>query len=225
MTKKTGAALTCREVEDRLQEAASTFRRLPMKDGPKEFGSSWSEYVREAKHAYGYHKATMKVRPSPEQISRMDEVIGWLRLIESKDERRDAFAWRIFWMRTDGYRWIQIGRRVGLSSLQTWRIRTVAVLTIEKRLRTVSRQTRKRGRRSRCPFDVRARFFEAGLQHLGRTLDGQGERGSAQRVGVAAYARYRNEAAEIAAGDAHSSNRIRARVLPGHQAHAGGVVA
>jgi hypothetical protein len=167
----------------------------------------------------------MKVRPNPEEISRMDEVIGWLRLIESKDERRDADARRIVWMRTDGYRWIQIGRRVGLSSLQTWRIRTVAVLTIEKRLRTASRQTRKRGGRSRCTFVVRAGFFEADLQHLDRELDGQGERGSAQRVGITAPARYPNEAAEIAAGDAHSSNRIRARVLPGHQAYAGGEVA
>lgn len=145
MAKKSGAALTRHEIEDRLEEAALTLRRLPMKDGPKGFGSSWPEYVREAKHAYGYHEATMKVRPNPEEISRMEEAIGWLRLIDSKDERRDADARRIVWMRADGYRWIQICRRVGLSRSQAWRIGTAAVLTIEKRLRAASRQTRKGG--------------------------------------------------------------------------------
>lgn len=51
MAKKSGAALSRHEIEDRLEEAALTLRRLPMKDGPKGFGSSWPEYVREAKHA------------------------------------------------------------------------------------------------------------------------------------------------------------------------------
>ena len=51
MAKKSGAALSRHEIEDRLEEEALTLRRLPMKDGLNGFGSSWPEYVRDAKHA------------------------------------------------------------------------------------------------------------------------------------------------------------------------------
>lgn len=133
MARKT-QALSRDEIENRLEEAALTLRRLPIAGGPKGFGSSWPEYLREARHAYGYHEATMRVRPNPEEISRMEEAIGWLRLISSGDERRDAVARRVLWMRAEHYRWRQICRHVGLSRSQCWRTWVSALITLEKRL-------------------------------------------------------------------------------------------
>ena len=46
--------LTARDIEDRFEEAAYTLRRLPEKDRPRGYGTSWPPVVQEAKHAYGY---------------------------------------------------------------------------------------------------------------------------------------------------------------------------
>jgi len=46
--------LTARDIEDRMEEAAYTLRRLPEKDRPRGYGASWPPTVQEAKHAYGY---------------------------------------------------------------------------------------------------------------------------------------------------------------------------
>ena len=46
--------LTPSEIEDRFEEAALTLRRLPEKDKPRGYGSSWPPIVQEAKDAYGY---------------------------------------------------------------------------------------------------------------------------------------------------------------------------
>lgn len=45
-------SLTVSEIEDRFEEAAWTLRRLPEKDRPRGYGSSWPEIVRDAKDAY-----------------------------------------------------------------------------------------------------------------------------------------------------------------------------
>jgi len=70
--------ITPSEIEDRLEEAALTLRRLPNPagSGARGYGRSWPEYVHEAKHAYGYEKATMRVIPnarthSDEQIAQI----------------------------------------------------------------------------------------------------------------------------------------------------------
>lgn len=47
--------LTPREIEDRMEEAARTLRRLPNPpgSGPSGYGSSWPDYVRSRFTAYG----------------------------------------------------------------------------------------------------------------------------------------------------------------------------
>jgi hypothetical protein len=82
--------LSWREIEDRLEEAALALRRLrhPSGSGPRGYGSSWPEYVREARHAHGYHKARIRVVPSALEIQRMNEAIDWLRLIRDAGDRR-----------------------------------------------------------------------------------------------------------------------------------------
>ena len=123
--------LTPREIEDRMEEAARTLRRLPDPpgSGPRGFGSSWPDHVQEARHAYGYHQARMRVVPSARDIQRMEEAIDWLRLIPDPDDRR------IVWMRAQGHRWRAVGIRAGCVRSTAWRRWTAALLTISKSLK------------------------------------------------------------------------------------------
>lgn len=121
---------TPRDIEDRIEEAALTLRRLPHPpgSGPRGFGSSWPDYVQEQRHAYGYHQATMRVVPSARDIERMDVAITWLRLVRDPDDRR------ILWMRAEGRRWRSVMGAVGCSRATAWRRWTAALLTIAKHL-------------------------------------------------------------------------------------------
>lgn len=113
---------TARMIEDRMEEAALTLRRLPNPagSGPKGFGQSWPEYVRDAKHAYGYHEVRIRVVPSAAEIQRMDECIDWLRFVKPDDAR-------IVWLRAEGWRWRQVCIQAGCVRQTAWR-RWVAAL-------------------------------------------------------------------------------------------------
>lgn len=126
--KREKVVLTVVEIEDRLEEAALTLRRLPAKDGPREYGSSWPDVVRSRFTAYGFEEARMRVVPSAAQIQRMEEAIDWLRLLERPEDRH------IVWMRAENYRWRPICSRVGFSRAHAWRRWSAALLTIQKRL-------------------------------------------------------------------------------------------
>jgi hypothetical protein len=120
--------LTPREIEDRLEAAALTLRRLPdpSGSGPKGYGSSWPDYVRDARHAYGYHEARMRIVPSAQEIAQMEEAIGWLARLSCPDDRH------ILWMRADGYRWKAICWRLGMARATAWRRWSAGILTISK---------------------------------------------------------------------------------------------
>ena len=101
--------ITPREIEDRFEEAALTLRRLPNPpgSGPRGYGGSWPEYVQEAKHAYGYGEARMRVVPSAADIQKMEDCIAWLHLLDPEDAR-------IVWLRAEGVRWRQVCYRAGV---------------------------------------------------------------------------------------------------------------
>jgi len=125
MTKE----MTLIEVEDRFEEAARTLRRLPDPpgSGPKGYGSSWPEYIHEARHAYGYNDATMKIVPSAAEIARMEECITWLALVDPVDAK-------IIWMRAEGHRWRRVCIQVGLVRQTAWRRWVAALQTVTNRL-------------------------------------------------------------------------------------------
>lgn len=112
-----------------MEEAALTLRRLPnpQGSGPRGFGSSWPEYIREAKHAYGYHEARMRVVPSAAQIQSMEECLTWLRFLGSEDAR-------IVWMRAEGQRWRQVCIQAGCARQTAWRRWVAALQTIANRV-------------------------------------------------------------------------------------------
>lgn len=129
--------MTPREIEDRFEEAALTLKRLPNPptSGARGYGRSWPDYVHEARHAYGYEKATMRVIPNAREIQRMEETLEWLALIGGETGQDAADNRRIVWMRAEGHRWQTICRHVGCVRSTAWRRWTASLLTISKTLK------------------------------------------------------------------------------------------
>ena len=122
--------LSTTEIEDRFEDAARTLRRLPNPpgSGPRGYGQSWPDYIQDAKHAYGYHEAQMRVVPSAMDIQDMEECFEWLSWLKPDDAR-------IVWMRAEGARWKQVCGRVGVVRSTAHRRWAAALLTVQKRLR------------------------------------------------------------------------------------------
>lgn len=120
--------LSTSEIEDRFEDAARTLRRLPNPpgSGPRGYGQSWPDYVQDAKHAYGYHEATIRVAPSASDIQNMEECFEWLSWLKPDDAR-------IVWMRAEGARWKQVCGRVGVVRSTAHRRWAAALLTVVKR--------------------------------------------------------------------------------------------
>ena len=125
--------LSPRDIEDRFEEAAYTLRRLPEKDRPRGYSSYWPAVVHDAKHAYGYTpEAPMRVIPSAAQITRMEECLDWLLLVDPEDAR-------IVWLRAEGARWRQVCIRAGCVRSTAWRRWAAALLTISKKLNSLTK--------------------------------------------------------------------------------------
>lgn len=91
------------ELRQRCREAAYTLRRLPMpKNGlPADFKVSWPDIAYEWL-AYGWNPMRApRIPPSPREISRLDEVLGWLHWL-TREQRV------ILWARARGWTWRQI---------------------------------------------------------------------------------------------------------------------
>jgi hypothetical protein len=134
--------LETNEIEDRFEEAARTLRRLPNPpgSGPKGYGNAWPAYVQDARHAYGYHEAQLRVVPSAADIQAMEECIEWLAWLSPDDAR-------IVWMRAEGARWKQVCWRVGVARSTAHRRWAAALLTVAKHLRSRGKTPRGRARR------------------------------------------------------------------------------
>lgn len=121
---KTTTRLSPTDVEDRLEDAARTLRRLPAVRVPG-YISAWPPIVRSAVEAYGWEPATApRISPSPQAISQMEEAFGWLNWIADADDKR------IVLLRAEGVRWKPICWRVGISRATAWRRWAAAMITI-----------------------------------------------------------------------------------------------
>jgi len=94
-------------VEERVEEAAKVLRQLP---GPRAQGyfGTWPEIVRSAREIARQEPKQMKVLPSPQAISRTEEVITWNRHLERDDAN-------LLWARAEGLPWKEICHRFGVS--------------------------------------------------------------------------------------------------------------
>lgn len=131
-------AVSLAEVEERFEEAAYTLRHVRVERGPRGYGSSWPDVVRSAFTAYGPEAARpMRVVPSAQAISRMEECIDWLRLVDGEDAR-------IIWLKAEGVKWRHICIRSGCVRQTAWRRWVAALQTIVNKLNAQERGGRRR---------------------------------------------------------------------------------
>lgn len=123
-------------VEERVEEAAKVLRQLP---GPRVQGffSTWPDILLSAREIARQEPKRMKVLPSPQAISRMEETITWNQFLERDDAG-------LVWARGDGVPWKEVCYRFGMSRATAHRRHEYAVSVIAWRL-SGRQVNRKRG--------------------------------------------------------------------------------
>lgn len=94
-------------VEERVEEVARVLRKLP---GPRRQGyfSSWPDILLSAREIASQQPRPMRVLPSPQAITRMEETITWNQFLERDDAR-------LMWERVEGTPWKHLCHRFGIS--------------------------------------------------------------------------------------------------------------
>ncbi len=110
------AAADFEDTKQRLAEAADALRRLSM-NGIKPSGlrTQWPDVIHRVEEAYGWTGERVRPpRPSPAEITRMDDAIRWLLWLDA-DQRK------VVWARSMGLSWRRIEDMDGRSvrTLQT----------------------------------------------------------------------------------------------------------
>lgn len=93
-------------VEERLEEAAWVLKRLPEPQVQGYF-STWPDILPSFSDLVGQEPKPIKLVPSPQAISRMEETLTWTAGLDPIDGK-------IVWLRAHGTRWKQICWTVGL---------------------------------------------------------------------------------------------------------------
>lgn len=104
-------------IEMRLAEAARTVARLRVSHTrPSQAMTFWPDTVRNVFEAYDIAGANRVNRPlpTPSEITRMDETVGWLFAVERE-------VWPILWARALGQSWRRVAKATGHSSHMTVR--------------------------------------------------------------------------------------------------------
>lgn len=125
--------ITLSEVEERFEDAAYTLKHVKVERGSRGYGSSWPDVVRSAFTAYGPESAgPMRIVPSASSITKMEECIDWLRLVDGKKAR-------IIWLKAEGVQWRHICVRAGVTRQTAWRWWVAGLQTIVNKLNAAER--------------------------------------------------------------------------------------
>jgi len=104
---------TASMVEDRLEEAARTLRRLPPVQVCGYF-SAWPQILHEANDKLVWAIEAVRLGPpDPAAISRMEETLAWFRWLTPEENR-------LIWMRASKTRWKSICVRFGCGRTTMW---------------------------------------------------------------------------------------------------------
>jgi len=99
---------TPERVEERLREATDVLKRLPEQKVQGYF-NVWPEMVQSFADRVGQEPEPMRRPPPPSaSISRMEETITWVQLLDPDDAR-------LVWARAEGARWKEICWRFGVA--------------------------------------------------------------------------------------------------------------
>ena len=122
---------TVTDIADRFEQAVKTLRRMP----PviiKGYFNTWPPIVRTAVEQMGMEAEPLRRGPpSAEAISRMEETIQWIFLLDDEDERR------LIWLRAERVQWKQICWRIGCGRTKAWQMWVMALLKIVTRLNAI----------------------------------------------------------------------------------------
>ncbi|MEC8066446.1 MAG: DUF6362 family protein [Pseudomonadota bacterium] len=114
-------------VEDRIHEAARTLRRLP-EERVQGYFSTWPKIKRDEMEILQMEKEPMRVRPTSDDITEMEEVLFvWLRWLEV-DERK------LVWQRAERVRWKLICAQFGVGRTKAWEMYKCALGKIAARI-------------------------------------------------------------------------------------------
>ena len=115
---------TLTDIADRFEEAAATLKRLPPAFR-KQRSCFWPEIIRDLYEKMNEEKLPLRLGPpSSAAISRMEEVMGWIFLLDDEKERK------IIWLRAEKIRWKQICWRMGYGKTKTRDIWTSGLMKI-----------------------------------------------------------------------------------------------
>ncbi len=114
-------------VEDRIHNAARTLRRLP-EERVQGYFSTWPKIKRDEMEILQMEKEPMRIRPSMDDITEMEEVLFvWLRWLEV-DERK------LVWQRAERVRWKLICAQFGVGRTKAWEMYKCALGKIAARI-------------------------------------------------------------------------------------------
>lgn len=114
-------------VEDRIHDAARTLRRLP-EERVQGYFSTWPKIKRDEMEILQMEKEPMRIRPSMDDITEMEEVLFvWLRWLEV-DERK------LVWQRAERVRWKLICSQFGVGRTKAWEMYKCALGKIAARI-------------------------------------------------------------------------------------------
>lgn len=114
-------------VEDRIHNAARTLRRLP-EERVQGYFSTWPKIKRDEMEILQMKKEPMRIRPSMDDITEMEEVLFvWLRWLEV-DERK------LVWQRAERVRWKLICAQFGVGRTKAWEMYKCALGKIAARI-------------------------------------------------------------------------------------------
>jgi len=114
-------------VEDRIRDAARTLRRLP-EERVQGYFSTWPKIKRDEMEILQMEKEPMRIRPSMDDITQMEEVLFvWVRWLEV-DERK------LVWQRAERVRWKLICAQLGVGRTKAWEMYKCALGKIAARI-------------------------------------------------------------------------------------------
>ncbi len=127
MKQKKTVTVKQKYVEDRIHNAARTLRRLP-EERVQGYFSTWPKIKRDEMEILQMEKEPMRIRPSMEDITQMEEVLFvWLRWLEV-DERK------LVWQRAERVRWKLICAQFGVGRTKAWEMYKCALGKIAARI-------------------------------------------------------------------------------------------
>lgn len=114
-------------VEDRIREAARTLHRLP-EGRVQGYSSAWPAIKRDEMEILQMEKQPMRIRPTSDDITEMEEVLFvWLLWLDV-DERK------LVWQRAERVRWKLICNQFGVGRTKAWEIYKCALGKIAARI-------------------------------------------------------------------------------------------